>query len=143
MTTLKPMTTPMRKLLDADEKGEPFDIMLYRSMVSSLMYLTTSRPDITLAVTICAHFQSNPKKSHFKAVVRIFQYLKDHGGFHVDRKSTSGSIQMFGNRLVDWSSKKQNCVSLSTAESEYITAAHYEVRLKFLIQEIGMVKYSA
>ncbi|HEY1871458.1 MAG TPA: reverse transcriptase domain-containing protein, partial [Chitinophagaceae bacterium] len=147
MQDLKIMSTPMRTLLDADEDGEPFDITLYRSMVGSLMYLTASRPDITLAVTVCARFQSNPKKSHSKAVVRIFQYLKgtpnlgiwyphgsdfnltaytdaDHGGCHVDRKSTSGSLQMLGNRLVNWSSKKQNCVSLSTAESEYIAAAH-------------------
>ncbi|XP_071740299.1 uncharacterized mitochondrial protein AtMg00810-like [Rutidosis leptorrhynchoides] len=109
------MSTPMRTLLNTDENGEPFDITLYRSMVGSLMYLTPSRPDITLAVTICARFQSNPKKSHSKAVVRIFQYLKgtpnfgiwyhhgsdfnltayrdaDHGGCHVDRKSTSGSL---------------------------------------------------
>ncbi|XP_071687486.1 secreted RxLR effector protein 161-like [Rutidosis leptorrhynchoides] len=116
-------------------------------MVGSLMYLTVSRPDITLVVMVCARFQSNPKKSHSKAVVRIFHYLKgtpnlgvwypqgsdfyltaytdaDDGGFHVDRKSTSGSIQMLGNRLVSWSSKKQNCVSLSTADSEYITVAH-------------------
>ncbi|XP_071728523.1 secreted RxLR effector protein 161-like [Rutidosis leptorrhynchoides] len=148
MTALKPMKTPMRILLDADEKGEPFDITLYRSMVGSLVYLTVSRQDITLAVTVCAHFQSNPKKSHSKAVVRIFQCLQgtpnlriwyphgydfnlkaytdvDHGGCHVDRKSTSRSIQMLGSRQVGWLSKKQNCVSLSRAESEYIVAAHY------------------
>ncbi|XP_071738201.1 uncharacterized mitochondrial protein AtMg00810-like [Rutidosis leptorrhynchoides] len=108
----------MRKLLDADEEWEPFDITLYRSMVGSLMYLTASRPDITLVVTVCAQFQSNPKKSHSKAMVRIFQYLKD-------RKITSGSIQMLESRLVGWSSKKQNCVSLSTTESEYIAAAQF------------------
>ncbi|XP_071727692.1 uncharacterized mitochondrial protein AtMg00810-like [Rutidosis leptorrhynchoides] len=102
------MSIPMRTLLNADENGEAFDITLYRNMVSSLMYLTVSRPDITLAVTFCARFQSNPKKSHSKAVIRIFQYLKDsdHGGCHVDWKRTSGSLHMLGSRLVGWSSKK-------------------------------------
>ncbi|XP_071727761.1 secreted RxLR effector protein 161-like [Rutidosis leptorrhynchoides] len=86
-------------------------------MVGSLMYVTASRPDITLDVSVRARFQSNPKKYHSKAVVRIFQYLKVW-------KSTSGSLKMLGSRLVCWSFKKQNCVSLSTAQSEYIAAAH-------------------
>ncbi|XP_071714490.1 secreted RxLR effector protein 161-like [Rutidosis leptorrhynchoides] len=116
----------MRTLLNADENGEPFDITLYPSMVGSLMYLTTSRPDITLDVTVCARFQSNPKKSHFKSMVRIIQYLKDadHGSCHVDRKRTSRSLQMLGTRVVGWSSKKQNYASLSTAGPEYIDATH-------------------
>nr|GEU71759.1 hypothetical protein [Tanacetum cinerariifolium] len=78
-----------------------------------------------------------------KAVKRIFRYLKrtinlglwylkdsgfdltaysdaDHAGYHLDRKSTYGSVQFLGDKLVCWSSKKQNCVSISTAESEYV-----------------------
>jgi len=47
----------------------------------------------------------------------------DHGGCKLDRKSTSGGCQYLGERLVSWSSKKQSCVSLSTAEAEYIAAA--------------------
>ncbi|GJR77472.1 retrovirus-related pol polyprotein from transposon TNT 1-94 [Tanacetum coccineum] len=44
----------------------------------------------------------------------------DHAGCHLDQKSTSGSVQFLGDKLVCWSSKKQNCVSISTAESEYV-----------------------
>nr|GFC50382.1 retrovirus-related Pol polyprotein from transposon TNT 1-94 [Tanacetum cinerariifolium] len=44
----------------------------------------------------------------------------DHAGCHLDRKSTSGSVQFLGDNLVCWSSKKQNYVSISTAESEYV-----------------------
>jgi hypothetical protein len=95
---------------------------------------------------ICARYQSNPKMSHLTAVKQIFRYLKgtkslgiwypsnndfrlqaytdaDHAGCKLDRKSTSGGCQFLGGRLVSWSSKKQNCVSLSTAESEYVAAA--------------------
>nr|GEW38294.1 uncharacterized mitochondrial protein AtMg00810-like [Tanacetum cinerariifolium] len=47
----------------------------------------------------------------------------DHAGCHLDRKSTSGSVQFLGDKLVCWSSKKQNYVSISTAESEYVTVS--------------------
>ncbi|GKB03717.1 hypothetical protein Tco_0831860, partial [Tanacetum coccineum] len=47
----------------------------------------------------------------------------DHAGCHLDRKSTSGSVQFLGDKLVCWSSKKQNCVSISIAESEYVAAS--------------------
>ncbi|XP_071727604.1 uncharacterized mitochondrial protein AtMg00810-like [Rutidosis leptorrhynchoides] len=47
----------------------------------------------------------------------------DHGGDQVNQKSTSGGLQFLGHKLVSWSSRKQNCISLSTAESEYIAAA--------------------
>ena len=114
-------------------------------MISSLLYLCASRPDIMLSVCTCARFQSAPKESHFMAVKQILRYLvytpnlgrwypkgssfklvgysdSDWAGDKVDRKSTSGSCQFLGRSLVSWSSKKQNCVSLSTAEAEYIAA---------------------
>nr|GFA88452.1 uncharacterized mitochondrial protein AtMg00810-like [Tanacetum cinerariifolium] len=47
----------------------------------------------------------------------------DHAGCHLDRKSTSGSVQFLGDKLVCWSSKKQNCVSISTAESDYVVVS--------------------
>nr|GEZ73068.1 uncharacterized mitochondrial protein AtMg00810-like [Tanacetum cinerariifolium] len=47
----------------------------------------------------------------------------DHAGCHLDRKSTSGNVQFLGDKLVCWSSKKQNCVSISTAESEYVVVS--------------------
>ncbi|GJS49324.1 hypothetical protein Tco_0599445 [Tanacetum coccineum] len=47
----------------------------------------------------------------------------DHAGCHLDRKSTPGSVQFLGDKLVCWSSKKQNCVSISLAESEYVAVS--------------------
>ncbi|GJX04605.1 hypothetical protein Tco_0190521, partial [Tanacetum coccineum] len=52
------------------------DVHLYRSMIGSLMYLTTSRPDIMFAVCACSRYQVTPKSSHLSAVKRIFRYLK-------------------------------------------------------------------
>ncbi|GJS87971.1 putative ribonuclease H-like domain-containing protein [Tanacetum coccineum] len=69
-----PMETHKPLLNDTD--GEDIDEHLYRSMIGSLMYLTSSRLDIMFAVCACARFQVNPKISHLYVVKRIFRYLK-------------------------------------------------------------------
>nr|GEY07714.1 hypothetical protein [Tanacetum cinerariifolium] len=61
-----------------DRSGKDVDLHLYRSMIGSLMYLTTSRPDIIFAVCTCAWHQVTPKECHLHAVKRIFRYLKGH-----------------------------------------------------------------
>ncbi|GJT86953.1 ribonuclease H-like domain-containing protein [Tanacetum coccineum] len=75
-SSVKTTSTPLEtnKALIKDEEVEDVDVHLYRSMIRSLMYLTTSRPDIMLAV--CARFQVTLKTSHFHDVKRIFRYLK-------------------------------------------------------------------
>ncbi|GKC02196.1 putative ribonuclease H-like domain-containing protein, partial [Tanacetum coccineum] len=73
-TTSTPMET--NKALTKDEDGKDVDIHLYRSMIGSLMYLTSSRPDIMFSVCACSRFQVQPKVSHLNAVKRIFRYLK-------------------------------------------------------------------
>ena len=62
--------------LDKDEQDINVDIKLYRNMIGSLLYLTTSRPDIMFSVCLCARFQSCPKESHLIAIKRIIRYLK-------------------------------------------------------------------
>ena len=60
----------------------------------------------------------------------------DYAGDKVDRKSTSGTCHFLGRSLVYWSSKKQNCVSLSTAESEYIAAGSCCAQLLWMKQTL-------
>jgi hypothetical protein len=78
MEDCKPTKTPMptNGHLDLDEGGKPIDQTLYCSMIGSLLYLTTSGPDIMFSVCICARFQGNPKEAHLSAVKRILRYLK-------------------------------------------------------------------
>ncbi|GKB93248.1 hypothetical protein Tco_0979385 [Tanacetum coccineum] len=103
------------KHLDADLSGTPIDQTKYRSMVGALMYLTASRPDIVPATCYCARYQAKPTEKHLTAVKRIFRCLNS-------RKSTSGGIQFLGSdKLVSWSSKKQDCTSMSSAEAEYVS----------------------
>ncbi|GJT76235.1 retrovirus-related pol polyprotein from transposon TNT 1-94 [Tanacetum coccineum] len=129
--------------LDVDLSGEPVDQSDYRSKIGSLMYLTSSRPDLVQAVCYCARYQARPTQKHLKEVKRIFKYLKgtinmglwypkdsgfeltafsdaDHAGCLDTRKSTSGGIQFLGDKLVSWMSKKQNCTAMSSAEAEYV-----------------------
>nr|GEY92705.1 hypothetical protein [Tanacetum cinerariifolium] len=73
-TEVKTASTSMetQKLLLKDEDSKEVDVHMYRSMIGSLMYLTSSRPDIMFAVCACARYQVNPKVSHLHAVKRIF-----------------------------------------------------------------------
>ncbi|GKA46610.1 putative ribonuclease H-like domain-containing protein, partial [Tanacetum coccineum] len=59
-----------------DETDPPVNVHLYRSMIGSLMYLTTSRPDIMFTVSACSRHQVTPLTSHLNAVKKIFKYLK-------------------------------------------------------------------
>nr|GEW80707.1 copia protein [Tanacetum cinerariifolium] len=133
----------MKPKLDADLSGNPVDQTDYRSKIRSIMYLTSSRPDIVQAVYFYARYQSRPTEKHLKEVKRIFRYLRgtinmrlwypkgssfeltafsdtDHAGCIDSRKSTSRGIQFLGDKLVNWMSKKHNCTAMSSAEAEYV-----------------------
>jgi hypothetical protein len=128
---LKPVSTPMSTAASVgpDEDGEVVDQREYRSMISSLLYLTATRPDIQFTVGLCARFQASPLSSHRTAVQRVFRYLKhtpefgiwystsssldlvgffyaDFAGCGIDRKSTSETCHFLGSSLVCWSSQK-------------------------------------
>ncbi|GKB12569.1 retrovirus-related pol polyprotein from transposon TNT 1-94 [Tanacetum coccineum] len=66
--------TPMieNKKLDEGLQGKPVDATLYRGMIGSLMYLTSSRPDLNYDVCLCARYQAKPTEKHLQAVKRIF-----------------------------------------------------------------------
>nr|GEY17481.1 uncharacterized mitochondrial protein AtMg00810-like [Tanacetum cinerariifolium] len=144
----KSASTPMdtEKPLLKDPNGNDVDVHTYRSMIGSLMYLTSSRPNIMFAVYVCAHFQVIPKASHLHAIKRIFRYLKgkphlglwypkdspfnlvaysdnDYASASQDRKSTTGGYQFLGCRLISWQCKKQTVVATSSTEAEYVAAA--------------------
>nr|GFB54700.1 uncharacterized mitochondrial protein AtMg00810-like [Tanacetum cinerariifolium] len=135
-----------QKPLLKDEVEEEVDVHLYRSMIGSLMYLTSSKPDIMFAVCTCARYQVNPKVLHICVVKMIFRYLKghpklglwylkdspfdlvaytdsDYAGASLDRKSTTGGYQYLGCRLISWQCKKQTVVANSTTEAEYVAAS--------------------
>ena len=78
MDDVKAISTPMgtNGSLDSDASGNIMDQKMYWSMIESLLYVTTSRPDVMFSVCMCARFQASPRESHLKATKRILTYLK-------------------------------------------------------------------
>jgi len=78
MEDCKKVVTPISTncLMRANEVGQQVDSTKYRGLIGSLLYVTTSRPDIQFSVCLCARFQSNPKESHLKVAKRILKYMK-------------------------------------------------------------------
>ncbi|GJW99404.1 retrovirus-related pol polyprotein from transposon TNT 1-94 [Tanacetum coccineum] len=136
--------TPMatKPNLDADLSGEPVDQTDYLSKIGSLMYLTSSRPDIVQGVCYCARYQSRPTEKHLKEVKRIFRYLRgtinmglwypkgsgfeltafsdaDHAGCVDTRKSTSGGIQFLEAEYVALSASCAQVMWMRTQLQDY------------------------
>ncbi|XP_050876909.1 secreted RxLR effector protein 161-like [Lathyrus oleraceus] len=148
MESCNPASTPMEPgtKLSKFDGGEHVEAGKYRSLVGSLRYLTCTRPDISLSVGIVSRFMEEPVYTHWKALKRILRYIQgtvslgmfysnsekyklvgysdsDWCGDIDDRKSTSGYVFFMGNTAFTWLSKKQQIVTLSTCEAEYVAAS--------------------
>nr|GFA26870.1 hypothetical protein [Tanacetum cinerariifolium] len=112
-STLIDTEKPLLKDLDGDD----VDMHTYRSMIGSLMYLTSSRPDIMFVVCACAYFQVTPKASHLHAVKRIFRYLngKPRLGLWYPKDLPFD--------LVAYSDSDYAVVATSSIEAEYVADA--------------------
>ncbi|CAN0873749.1 Retrovirus-related Pol polyprotein from transposon TNT 1-94 [Linum grandiflorum] len=144
LSDCKPCATPMEVnlKLSKDDDGPLENPTLYRRLVGSLIYLTSTRPDLAYAVQIVSQFMGSPRQSHQTAVVRILRYLQgtrdhrmffsssastqlsafadaDHAGCIDTRRSTSGWCIQYGQAFVSWRCKKQDRVSKSSTEAEY------------------------
>nr|GEU56089.1 hypothetical protein [Tanacetum cinerariifolium] len=129
--------------LDEDKEGKAVDPSHYCGMIGTLIYLTASRSDLQFAICMCARYQARPIEKHVHAVKMIFRYLRgtihrglwyskdssvaltafvdaDHVGRQDTHRSTSGSVQFLGERLISWSSKRQKSAAISSTEVEYI-----------------------
>nr|GEZ59760.1 uncharacterized mitochondrial protein AtMg00810-like [Tanacetum cinerariifolium] len=120
-----PVDTPMveKSKLDEDKEGKAIDPSHYRGMIGTLFYLTASRPDLQFTICMCTQYQARPTEKHVHAVKRICRYLRgtvnrglwypkdysvaltafadaDHAGYQDTRRSTSGSVQFLGERLI-------------------------------------------
>ncbi|GJU22025.1 retrovirus-related pol polyprotein from transposon TNT 1-94 [Tanacetum coccineum] len=145
MESSDPVDTPMveKSKLDEDTQGKAVDPTHYRGMIDTLMYLKASRLDLTFFVCMYAWYQAKPTEKHLHVIKRIFKYLRgtinqglcnpkdssvaltayenaDHADCQDTRRSTSRCMQLLGDRLVRWSSKRQKSAAISGTKAEYI-----------------------
>jgi hypothetical protein len=133
----------------------------YREAIGSLMYAAiATRPDITFAVSTLSQFLDNPGEAHWEGMKRIFRYLagtKDRtltygeerhellgytdadGASQPHRRAISGYAFLIDGGAVSWSSRKQELVTLSTAEAEYVAATHAAKECIWLRRLIGEI----
>ena len=163
----KPCSTPMVPgyVKDNSEENLLETNTCYRRAIGGLLYIaTTCRPDIAAAVNILSRKTEKPTKKDFEAVKRIIKYLKttkdlklvidnkrepilqvfadsDWANDPSDRRSTIGNLFKLGNNSLLWLCKRQNCIALSSAEAEYISAANATTEIIWLVkllQELDM-----
>nr|GEX17461.1 retrovirus-related Pol polyprotein from transposon TNT 1-94 [Tanacetum cinerariifolium] len=167
--SLAVVDTPMveKSKLDEDKEGKAVDPSHYRGMIGNFLYLTASRPNLQFAICMYARYQARPTEKHLHAAKRIFQYLRgtvylglwypkdsltaltafadaDHVGCQDTRRSTSGSLQFLGDRLISWSSKRKKSAAISSTEVEYIALSkHNDIRYHFLKEHVenGVIEF--
>ncbi|CAL2244033.1 unnamed protein product [Prunus armeniaca] len=171
LSECKPVSIPLvtsEKLSKDDGSGLASEEQ-YRRIVGSLLYLTATRPDIMFAASLLARFMHCPTSKHLGTAKRVLRYVKgtlDYGLEYVkgkwavligycdndwsgsvdDSKSTSGYAFSFGSGVFAWASVKQNCVALSTAEAEYISASEATTQaiwLRFVLEDFGELQTEA
>jgi Reverse transcriptase (RNA-dependent DNA polymerase)/Retrotransposon gag protein/Integrase core domain/Chromo (CHRromatin Organisation MOdifier) domain/GAG-pre-integrase domain len=171
MIDCNPVLTPLDNSIHlkhttngGDNNYKPIDKTLYRQIIGSLMFLmTTTRPDIAIAISILSKFSEDPNDSHLQAAKRILRYLKGTRNYKLylgknteitlkgysdanyandidTRKSTTGYLFYFCGGVISWSSKRQPTVALSTTEAEYMALTHTAreaIWLRTLLHELG------
>nr|GEY80867.1 uncharacterized mitochondrial protein AtMg00810-like [Tanacetum cinerariifolium] len=179
-----PMDTPMveKSKLVEDKEGKAVDPSHYRDMIGTLLYLTASRHDLQFAICMYARYQARPTEKHLHAVKRLFRYLRgtvnrglwylkdssisltafvdaDHAGCQDTRRSTSGSLQFLGDRLISWLEHidiryhfikkhvENGAIKLYFVNTKYqladiFTKALGRERIEFLFNKLGMRSFT-
>lgn len=154
LSDAKPVTTPITPGTVLSKADSPSDATKmasmkktpYREAIGSLMYAAVAtRPDITFTISALSQFLENPGQVHWEAVKRVFRYLagtKNHsltygnerhdlvgftdadGASQEHRHAISGFTFLINGAAISWASRKQELITLSTAEAEYVAATH-------------------
>jgi hypothetical protein len=165
LTDSKTCISPLEhntRLLATDGESLP-DATLYRQLVSSLIYLTVTRPDISYTIHLVSQFMSAPRSTHYAVVLRILRYVNgtlfhglhfsscsslelrsyfdaDWAGDPTDRRSTTGYCFLLGTSRISWRTKKQTVVVRSSTEAEYRALADTTAELlwlRWLLTDMG------
>lgn len=165
----KPVLTPIEQnhKLALDDSPLYHDPQQYRRLAGRLVYLSHTRPELCYPIHILSQFMQSPREAHWDAAIRVVCYLKggpgqgvllradsdlslsvycdaDYGACPITRRSLSAYIVFLGGSPVSWKTKKQDTVSLSSAESEYKSMSNATKEIKWLCQlllDLGVKQY--
>ncbi|KAH7431214.1 hypothetical protein KP509_08G036600 [Ceratopteris richardii] len=172
MDSCKGVSTPLPTSLKSNPATSSTDASTefpFAQILGSIRYLVTcTRPDICFAANSLSRFMQNPQAQHILLLKRLLRYLKqsqhysltyrtqpeasrwtlygysdaDWGGDHVTMQSTSGYVYLLAGAAVAWQSKKQDRVTLSSTEAEYVAmtlALKEGLWLNTLLEETKLV----
>ncbi|GJS95512.1 retrovirus-related pol polyprotein from transposon TNT 1-94 [Tanacetum coccineum] len=130
--------TPMVKKnkLDEDLQGTPVDATLYRGMIDSLVYLTSSRPDLIYAVCLCARYQEKPTEKHLNAVKRIFRYLKGTINMGLGTRRIPLTDYGFQFNMIPLYCDKKSAIVICCNNVQHSRAKHIDVRYHFIKEQV-------
>ncbi|XP_013729639.1 uncharacterized mitochondrial protein AtMg00810-like [Brassica napus] len=144
MLGCKPVSIPLEQYhqLATDNGPVMTDPKKYRRLVGRLVYLSITRPELCYTIHLLSQFMQKPREAHWNAALRVVRFLKGCPGqgillransdlqrsVYVDadwstcpesRRSLSAYIVLLGGSPINWKTKKQDTVSMSSAEAEY------------------------
>jgi hypothetical protein len=163
LTDAKPTYSPMEPNIALSKEQcpvQPITAPYQEACGSALWAAVISRPDVQFAVGVLARFTQNPGEVHWEAIKRVIRYLyttRDlwlvmgghdktvegyadaDWGSQLDRHSISGYVFRYGCGAINWSSKRQPIVTLSSTEAEYVAAAHAAKEICWLRTFLGEI----
>ncbi|GKD82501.1 hypothetical protein Tco_1349340 [Tanacetum coccineum] len=161
MESSDPVDTPMveKSKLDEDTQVKVVDLTHYHGMIGTLMYLTSSKPDLTFSVCMCARYQAKPTEKHLHAVKRIFKYLRgtinwglwypkdssialtayahtDHAGCQNTRRSTSLTDYGLGFNKIPMCCDNKSAIVLCCNNIQHSRSKHIDIRFHFIKEQV-------
>ena len=162
----KPVSIPMEQYHQLTAEDTPLlaDPKQYCRLVGRLVYLMITRPELCYTIHLLSQFMQQPREAHWNAALRVIRFLKGCPGqgillradnnlelsVYVDadwsscpdsRRLLSAYVAFLGDSPIDWKTKRQDTLSMSSAEAEYRAMATAVKEVKWivpLVEDLGV-----